>query len=109
MTFNGKELRLLKPEKKSLLRFIFGRTGIITLLMLAQCVLLLELPNQISVHFPLMFSLLNGTAATVMGLHIINTDAEPTIKITWLAIVMLLPLFGALLYAYIHSDLATGF
>ena len=105
MTFNGKELRLLKPEKKSLLRFIFGRTGIITLLMLAQCVLLLELPNQISVHFPLMFSLLNGTAATVMGLHIINTDAEPTIKITWLAIVMLLPLFGALLYAYIHSDL----
>ena len=73
--------------------------------MLAQCVLLMELPNQISVHFPLMFSLLNGTAATVMGLHIINTDAEPTIKITWLAIVMLLPLFGALLYAYIHSDL----
>lgn len=105
MTVNGKELRLLKPEKKSLLRIIFGRTGIITLLMLAQCVLLLELPNLLSIHFPLAFSLLNGTAATVMGLHIINTDAEPTIKLTWLGIVMLLPLFGSLLYAYIHSDL----
>ena len=105
MTFNGKELRLLKPEKKSLLRIIFGRTGIITLLMLAQVVLLMELPSLLSVHFPLLFNLLNGAAATVVGLHIINTDDEPTLKLTWLGIVMLLPLFGTLLYAYIRSDL----
>ena len=105
MTFNGKELRLLKPEKKSLLRIVFGRTGIITLLMLAQVVLLMELPSLLSVHFPLLFNLLNGAAATVVGLHIINTDDEPTLKLTWLGIVMLLPLFGTLLYAYIRSDL----
>lgn len=101
----GREIHLLKKQKKSLLRVVFGRTGIITLLMLAQFVLLLKLPNLISVHFPLVFSIINALAGTVVGILVINNDNESTMKLTWLALVLLLPLFGSLFYVYTRLDI----
>lgn len=44
-----------------------------------------------------------------MVLYLLNTDIEPTAKITWLVIIMLLPAFGALLFWYTQRDPQTRF
>ena len=40
-----------------------------------------------------------------MVLYLLNSDIDPTAKITWLVIIMLLPAFGTLLLWYTKSDL----
>ena len=39
-----------------------------------------------------------------MVLYLLNSDIDPTAKITWLVIIMMLPAFGALLFWYTQSD-----
>ncbi len=40
-----------------------------------------------------------------MVLYLLNSSMDPTSKITWLVVVMLLPVFGALLFLYTQKDI----
>ena len=51
------------------------------------------------------YSIVESLFTLVMVLYLLNTDIDPTAKITWLVIIMLLPAFGALLLWYTQSDL----
>ena len=49
-----------------------------------------------------------GSAAVFtvfMVLYLLNSRLDPTAKITWLVVIMLLPVFGALLFWYTQSDI----
>lgn len=41
----------------------------------------------------------------VMVVYLLNSPMNPTAKITWLIVIMLLPVFGVLLYIYTQSDI----
>ncbi|WP_304737771.1 PLD nuclease N-terminal domain-containing protein, partial [Dubosiella newyorkensis] len=48
-----------------------------------------------------------GTAlfTVAMVIYLLNSRLNPTAKITWLIAIMLVPVFGVLLFAYTQSDI----
>ena len=41
----------------------------------------------------------------VMVIYLLNTDIDATAKNTWLIVMLILPVFGALLFAYTQSEI----
>ncbi len=93
-------LRLLKKGKYGLLRCVFGRTGLVLLFLIAQALVLLAGFLWFEEHILLG----HGLIAIVMAIYLVNARLDPTAKITWLLIVIPLPLFGALLYLFTRCE-----
>ncbi len=97
-------LRLLKKSKKGIHRIIFSRTGIITLLFLLNVGFLFALFLKFEDFLPHAYG--GGAILTVcMVIYLINSRMDPTAKITWLILIMLLPVFGSLLYLFTRADI----
>lgn len=99
-----KGIRLLKKGRRGLWRAVFSRAGLIALFLLLQFALLLVGYSYLQDFMPhyYTFSLLFTGA---MGLFLINSRHEPNSKLTWLLVILVLPVFGGLLYLYTQSDL----
>lgn len=99
----NKGLRLLKKGQKGLVHAIFGRTGLFVLLLVLQALFLFSIFQWFEELLP---HILGGTILFSAGmvLYLLNTRIDPTAKITWLIVIMLLPVFGALLFWYTQSD-----
>ena len=97
-------LRLLKKGRHGLLRAVFSRAGLITILMLLQVALLVAGYGYLRDFLP-HYYLVSTVFTGVMGLFLINSRHESSFKITWLLVILLLPVFGGLLYLYTRSDL----
>ena len=96
-------LRLLKKSHKGILRLIFSRTAIITLLLLFNFTILFLFLFRFSTLWPEYYGL-NALFILVMALYLFNSGLDPSAKLTWLALIMLLPVFGAVLYLYSIMD-----
>ena len=97
-------LRLLKRGRRGLWRAAFSRAGFIALFLLLQLGLLVVGFHYLQDFMPHYYSFsLLFTAA--MGLFLVNSRREPNAKLTWLLVILLLPVFGGLLYLYTQSDL----
>ena len=97
-------LSLLKKGKKGLVRVVFSRAGIVTILLLLQMFFLGVLGFRFSEYIPHVFGssvLISFTMALVM----INSKMEPSSIIMWLMIMILMPVFGMLLFWYTKSEL----
>ena len=92
---------LLNKGKRGLGRLIFGRTAIIILLLAAQFLLLFFGFWQLSGSLVYGVSLLIGLAVT---LTIVNKPANPAIKITWIILIMLAPIFAVPFYLFVSMD-----
>ena len=106
MSANEKERKaiyLIKKGKKGIWRAIFSRVGIILLMLVAQALILLGVLNWFRELVP---HILGGTVllTLVMVVFLLNSTIDPTAKITWLVFILVLPVFGALLFAYTQSD-----
>ncbi len=97
-------LRLLKRGRRGLWRAVFSRAGLITLFLLLQFALLLVLYGYLQDFMPHYYSF-SLIFTGVMGLLLINSNHEPNAKLTWMLVILLLPVFGGLLYLYTQSDL----
>ncbi len=97
-------LRLLKKGQRGVLRMIFGRLGIILVLLLLNVLLLFGLFAWFGEFVPHFFG---GSFLFTLGMviYIINTRMDPTAKITWLVVITLLPVFGSLLYIFTRTEL----
>lgn len=91
-------------RRRGFLNVFFSRTGVVLLLLLLQLVLLFTTSIYLQSYFThyFAFSFLLGA---IMAVYLINTPSNPSVKITWLILVLLLPLFGTLLYLYLHLDI----
>lgn len=102
MEYNGKEMRLLKKGQSGV-QLLFGRMGIALLLLIAQLLLMAAIFawfEDYVVHY-------YGSALVVcflMVLHLLNKQMEPTIRNTWIVIVMAAPIFGTLLYWFTEKN-----
>ncbi len=99
-----KGLYLLKKGQKGLIHAVFSRFGLILLLFLLQVGLLFSVFNLFAEFLP---HILGGSIlfTLIIMLCLLNGEIDPTAKITWLIVILFLPVFGALFYAYTQSDL----
>ena len=103
-TEENKGLRLLKKGQKGIIHAVFSRLGIILLLLILQILFLVGVFywfGDLVPHFwggTILFS-------ACMVLYLINSRIDPTAKITWLIVIMLMPIFGALLFWFTQSEL----
>ena len=98
-------LQLLKKKgRKGIFSIIFSRIGLIFLLMAAQIALLVALLLRFEQFIP-HYLAAALVLSIVMGLYLFNSQSDNAVKLTWLVVIMVLPVFGALLYIYTKSDL----
>ncbi len=97
-------LSLLKKGKTGLMRIVFSRAGIITILLLVQFGFLITLGIRFSEYLPHLF----GSSVVIsfaMALVMINSNMEPSSIIMWLILMILMPVFGVLMFWYTKSEL----
>lgn len=96
--------RLIDKSKRSLRSAVFSRLGLIMLLLLLQLGLLIAIFEWFAAFIPHLF----GSAMLfnlLMVVILLNSRADPSAKLTWLVVIMVVPIFGALLYLYTRSDI----
>lgn len=96
-------LSLLKKGQKGIVRLLFSRAGLILALLLVQVLFLLSIFLWFREFLPHIYG---GSIlfTLVMVLYLLNSSIDPSAKLTWLAVILLLPVFGSLLFLYIQSD-----
>lgn len=96
--------RLLDKSKRSVKNAVFSRLGLIVLLLLVQFGILLSFFEWFAAFIPHLFG--SGIAFNLlMVIVLLNSNADPSAKLTWLVVIMVVPVFGALLYLYTRSDI----
>ena len=94
----------VQKSKRGLLRLIFSRTMLITLLLLFNFALMFFFLFELLQGLPLLFgSIVVFTA--VMELIILNSREDEKVKLTWCIITAVFPLVGAALYFWVRFDL----
>lgn len=101
-----KELRLLQKGKRGLLRVVFSRTGLVAGLLLLNLLLLFSIRAWFYELIPAgLVGLLFFGFVVGMSIYLLNSDMDPTSKITWLALISVVPTVGAPLYFYTQADI----
>ncbi|WWR14572.1 cardiolipin synthase [Lachnospiraceae bacterium JLR.KK008] len=102
--YKDKGLSLLKKGQKGIIHAIFSRFGLILLLLILQILILFGIFRWFGQFLP---HILGGTVlfTFVMVIYLLNSKLNPTAKITWLIVIMLLPVFGVLLFLYTQSEI----
>lgn len=97
-------MRLLKKGQRGLMRAIFSRAGLFVVLLLLQVSALFSIFRWFEGFLP---HILGGTVlfSVVMVVYLLNSRLDSTAKITWLIVIMLLPVFGALLFWFTQSEI----
>ena len=96
--------KLLQSSKKSLLGLLFSRTTIVILLLILNFCLLFSFLLGLLEGLPAYLGSMVVFTALVL-LYVLNTDANPSIKLSWCILIGILPIFGTALYFYVKSDL----
>ena len=97
-------LALLEKGQQGLAHVVFSRVGIIVLLLLFQLFLVFAGFYWLNAYLP-HFVIITTVFTAFLGLYLLNTDMDPSAKITWLLVILLLPAVGAPLYCYTRSNL----
>lgn len=104
MAKKQKELHLLKRGQQGIFHAIFSRFGLVLVLLLLQFFVLFGIFIWFGNLLPHFFG---GSVlfSAVIVLFLLNGKANPSVKITWLVVIMIMPVFGVLLYCYTQSDI----
>lgn len=97
------QTELKKKGKKGLFRLLFSRMGLIMLLLLGNIALLAALVLRFR-NFMTHYVSVATVLSVLMVLVLLNSRTNASVKVTWLVVVMVLPMFGVLLYFYTKSD-----
>ena len=98
------EIRLLRRGKRRLLDIVFGRTMVITLLLLLQITIMVLGAHYLGRYYPALTIVLRVLSVAVI-IYLVNKSGSATTKITWIILVMALPAFGVLLYLFVQLDI----
>lgn len=103
-TDKSKGLLLLKKGKKGIFHMVFSRIGLILILLVLQFFFLFGVLRWFGGFLP---HILGGNIlfSFIIVLCLLNSRMDPSAKITWLIVIMLVPVFGVLLFAYTQSDI----
>ncbi len=96
MDNDDKITRLAKPPRKGLLGFIFSRFFIILILVIVEVLFLISLYLWFTEHLPILLSL-QWVFTFVMIVYLFNNRMDSSAKLTWMLIIALVPVPGAIL------------
>ncbi|MEA5151903.1 MAG: phospholipase D-like domain-containing protein [Oscillospiraceae bacterium] len=96
-------MQLLKKGRRGLGKVLFSRAGLVALLLLLQIAILIGVQVRFKAFLP-HYYLIVSVFCVVMVLYLFNGKFDPSAKLTWLVVIMLMPAFGALLLLYTQSD-----
>lgn len=100
----GKTLHLLKKGHRGLVYALFSRFGLVVLMLLVQIAFIVVVYNIFKEFIPHYYGFSMAFSA-FMVLVLINSRMDPSSKVTWLIIIMIMPVFGSMLYIYTQSDI----
>ncbi len=98
------QLLLLKKSRSGVTRIIFGRTGVIVSLLIAQIIALFTIFRFLESLVPFAVTTLLAFSL-FMVIYVINADHNTSVKLSWIVLIMVLPGFGGLLYIFIQTDI----
>ena len=92
---------------RKIFRIFISRYALSALFITAEMALIAYLAFY-AYAYSFAFVLLSGTVNTLVIISLINQDTNPEFKLTWLAVVVTIPLLGGVLYILFHSRKLTG-
>ncbi|MGN0153521.1 MAG: cardiolipin synthase [Lachnospiraceae bacterium] len=96
-------IHLLKKGKRGVLNIVFSRLGIILVLFLLNVLFFLGIIKWFSEFAPhIMGAVVIFIVAMVI--YLFNCDFDADVKLTWLMLIMLVPLFGTMLLLYTQTE-----
>lgn len=96
----------MKQKFKKLFRLIFGRTAIVALLLIIQIFILVACVAFLREYFVYIYGTFTLLSVAVV-IYIINERENPMFKLAWMIPVLLIPVFGALLYLFVQLQIGT--
>ena len=98
------KILLLEKGKRGILNVIFGRTMLIIVMLVLQVVLMLSAFRFLDPFMPYIYSLMLVFYGVII-IHLVNKPSNPSIKISWILLMVVLPAVGVLLYLFVENDL----
>lgn len=99
-------MRLLKKGQKGIIRAVFSRIGLMTVMLLLHFAVFFASFFWLGQKYLPHFYVLEIVISVGAILYLLNCSAiDPSAKITWLIVLMLMPVFGGLLLLYSRSDI----
>lgn len=104
MESDNRGIRLLKRGKRGLFRLLFSRIGIVTVLIWIEIFMMIATVVWFNDYYPGFYGI---TMLFTFGMviYLLNTNMNPTAKITWLILIMLFPFLGAAFLAWTKSNI----
>ena len=96
-------VRLAKPVKKGLLHLIFSRFFVIALLLVLQIAVLIVAYGFFTDKLPILINLLR-LFSFAMVIYLFNCPMDSSAKLTWMFIIVILPLAGAAFLLFTQSN-----
>jgi len=97
-------IRLIPKRHKGLLRLIFSRIGFVIILMLIQLSIIMSCYKWFNEYF-VGFNSIVWIFTIFMVIHLFNSDMDATAKLTWLLLMTLFPIPGAILLWFTEMDI----
>ena len=91
---------------KVLFRIVFGRTTFVFLFLLIQIGFLFSCIRWLSGYLVYIYGGIVVLTVLVM-VHILNEKVNPSFKIAWMVPVLVIPVFGTLLYLFVQMQIGT--
>ncbi len=104
MENDEKVIRLAKPVRKGLLGFVFSRFFIIVLLLILEAFILVMLHFWFLDKLPVLLYLQWGFAF-IMIIYLFNSSMDSSAKLTWMLIISLFPVPGAILLLLTRTNI----
>ncbi len=97
----GEEIvcRLAKPRRKGILSLVFSRFMIIAVLLVLQVAIIVSIYFFLYEHVKLIRAIL-VTFMVVMEIYLFNCDIDASAKLTWMLLLSIIPVPGAIMFAY---------
>lgn len=93
--------QIVEKSRKGIYHIIFGRTGVLALILLLQLALLVLLFGKLREYAFFAYGGLSIFALIVV-IVIINRPGNPAFKLAWMVPITIVPVFGALFYLFVE-------
>ena len=101
--WGDEDVTLLEKGKRGIFRIVFSWTTLMILILLAEFATVFLALEFLSRYIPYLFGGIYLFTGGVV-VHILNSDDDPTIKLSWIIVVLLLPGFGSLFYWFVTKE-----
>ena len=94
---------LLEKGKRGVLNLLFGRTAVVLMLLIVQFMIIFSFFQWLEQYWGYYY-LATTVIAICTGIYVLNSPGDATGKLTWMVLIMAVPVFGAVLYLWVRLD-----